>query len=44
MPGPFERDRLLGLELQPDALAGACGLIGATGELAASGWRPSGAR
>jgi predicted N-acetyltransferase YhbS len=32
MPGQFERDRLLALELQPGALAGACGLIGATGE------------
>ncbi len=34
MPGRFERDRLLGLELKPAALAGACGMIGATGELA----------
>ena len=33
MPGRFERDRLLALELRPGALAGACGLIGATGEL-----------
>jgi predicted N-acetyltransferase YhbS len=33
MPGQFERDRLLALELCPGALAGACGLIGATGEL-----------
>jgi predicted N-acetyltransferase YhbS len=33
MPGRFERDRLLALELRPDALAGACGLIGATGEM-----------
>jgi predicted N-acetyltransferase YhbS len=33
MPGQFERDRLLALELRPGALAGACGLIGATGEL-----------
>ncbi len=32
MPGQFERDRLLALELHPGALAGACGLIGATGE------------
>ncbi|HEX2017612.1 MAG TPA: N-acetyltransferase [Aurantimonas sp.] len=31
MPGPFERHRLLGLELQPGALAGANGLITATG-------------
>jgi predicted N-acetyltransferase YhbS len=33
MPGQFERDRLLALELRPAALAGACGLIGAAGEL-----------
>ncbi len=32
MPGRYERDRLLALELQPGALAGARGLIGATGE------------
>jgi len=32
MPGQFEPDRLLALELRPGALAGACGLIGATGE------------
>jgi predicted N-acetyltransferase YhbS len=32
MPGRFERDRLLALELRPDALAGARGLIGATGD------------
>jgi predicted N-acetyltransferase YhbS len=32
MPGRFERDRLLGLELRPAALAGARGMIGATGE------------
>jgi predicted N-acetyltransferase YhbS len=31
MPGPYERDRLLGLELVPGALDGARGLIGATG-------------
>src|SRR3954468_18353454 len=31
MPGPFERDRLLGLELTAGALDGARGLIGATG-------------
>ena len=35
MPGQFDRDRLLALELRPGALAGACGLIGATGELQA---------
>jgi len=34
MPGSFERDRLLGLELKPAALSGACGMIGATGQLA----------
>jgi predicted N-acetyltransferase YhbS len=33
MPGRFERDRLLALELRPDALAGAHGLIGAAGEM-----------
>jgi predicted N-acetyltransferase YhbS len=27
LPGPFERERLLGLELRDCALAGACGLI-----------------
>jgi predicted N-acetyltransferase YhbS len=32
LPGPFERDRLLGLELRPGALIGACGMIAATGE------------
>jgi len=32
MPGPFERQRLLGLELQPGALDGARGLIGAAGK------------
>jgi predicted N-acetyltransferase YhbS len=32
MPGQFERDRLLALELQPGALTGTSGLIGATGE------------
>ncbi|KAB0680023.1 GNAT family N-acetyltransferase [Aureimonas leprariae] len=31
MPGPFERHRLLGLELAPGALAGAAGLIRPTG-------------
>ncbi len=31
MPGPFERHRLLGLELQPGALAGAHGAIAAAG-------------
>jgi predicted N-acetyltransferase YhbS len=31
LPGPFERDRLLGLELIPSALDGACGMIVPTG-------------
>ena len=31
MPGRFDRERLLALELRPSALAGARGLIGATG-------------
>jgi predicted N-acetyltransferase YhbS len=34
MPGSFERDRLLGLELQSAALYGARGMIGATGQFA----------
>ena len=34
MPRHFERERLLGLELKADALAGARGLIAATGALA----------
>jgi predicted N-acetyltransferase YhbS len=34
MPGPFERHRLLALELVPGALDGASGLIGTTGALA----------
>ncbi len=33
MPGPFERDRLLGLELKPGALDGARGLIAPAGRL-----------
>jgi predicted N-acetyltransferase YhbS len=33
MPGPFERRRLLALELKPGALDGARGLIGAAGRL-----------
>ncbi len=32
MPAPVDRDRLLGLELKPDALAAATGRIVATGE------------
>lgn len=31
LPGPFERQRLLGCELVPGALDGARGLVGATG-------------
>jgi len=31
MPGPFERDRLLGLELVAGGLDGACGVIAPTG-------------
>ncbi len=34
MPGSFARDRLLGLELAPAALAGARGMIRATGQAA----------
>jgi predicted N-acetyltransferase YhbS len=34
LPGPFERDRLLGLELRQGALDGACGMIQASGALA----------
>jgi predicted N-acetyltransferase YhbS len=37
LPGPFERDRLLGLELQDGALDGACGtIVPAEGELPGS--------
>src|SRR6202051_3646800 len=34
LPGPFERDRLLGLELREGALDGAWGMIGSTGAFA----------
>lgn len=34
LPGPVERERFLGLELAPGTLAGARGLVGATGRLA----------
>jgi len=34
MPGPFERHRLLAVEIKPGALDGARGLINATGRLA----------
>ncbi|NVN85340.1 MAG: N-acetyltransferase [Rhodopseudomonas sp.] len=44
LPGPFERDRLLGLELRPGALDGAAGLIAATGAMAAIGKAPRAAR
>jgi predicted N-acetyltransferase YhbS len=33
MPGRFDRDRLLALELRPQALAGARGMIAATGPI-----------
>jgi predicted N-acetyltransferase YhbS len=33
LPGPFERDRLLGLELREGALEGAWGMIAPTGAL-----------
>ena len=34
LPGPFERDRLLGLELREGALDGACGMIVPAGKAA----------
>jgi len=34
LPGPFERERLLGMELRDGALDGACGTIVPTGALA----------
>src|SRR5471030_1720681 len=37
LPGPFERDRLLGLELREGALDGACGMIVPTGLAAPQG-------
>jgi predicted N-acetyltransferase YhbS len=36
LPGPFERDRLLGLELREGALDGAWGMISATGRSTAA--------
>ena len=33
LPGPVERNRFLGLELVPDGLVGAAGLVNATGNL-----------
>jgi predicted N-acetyltransferase YhbS len=38
MPGPVERARFLGLELAPRALAGARGLVRATGAVAFAPW------
>lgn len=37
LPGPFERNRLLGLELRPGALNGACGVIVPMGAATARG-------
>ena len=37
LPGPVERERFLGLNLAPDALAGARGLVMATGTLETNG-------
>ena len=37
LPGPFERDRLLGLELREGALDGAWGMIVPTGTTARAG-------
>ncbi|MFH1341478.1 MAG: N-acetyltransferase [Pseudomonadota bacterium] len=43
LPGPFERDRLLGLELRQGALDGAWGMIAATGaEAPQARLRPAG--
>ncbi|WP_413989628.1 GNAT family N-acetyltransferase [Labrys okinawensis] len=36
LPGPVERNRFLGLELVPDGLVGASGLVNATGEKVAT--------
>jgi hypothetical protein len=44
LPGPFERDRLLGLELREDALDGAWGMIVPTGGATAPKVRASRAR
>ncbi len=43
MPGPFEKHRLLGLELSPGALDGAQGVIRPTGRKAATRPVPAGA-
>ena len=40
LPGPFERDRLLGLELTEGALDGAWGMIAATGKPVAKASEP----
>ena len=40
LPGPFERDRLLGLELRAGALDGAIGLIMPTGKAVRKQVRP----
>src|ERR1700687_1028974 len=37
LPGPFERERLLGIELREGALDGACGMIAPTGSAAQPG-------
>jgi predicted N-acetyltransferase YhbS len=43
LPGPFERDRLLGIELRDGALDGACGMIVPSGAAAPKGKpRPAG--
>jgi predicted N-acetyltransferase YhbS len=43
LPGPFERDRLLGLELREGALAGAWGMIAPSGtEAPKTRLRPAG--
>ena len=41
LPGPFERDRLLGLELRDGALDGAWGMIAAAGARPKPGQRAS---
>jgi predicted N-acetyltransferase YhbS len=41
LPGPFERDRLLGLELREEALDGAWGMIAPTGMAARRKPRPA---
>jgi predicted N-acetyltransferase YhbS len=40
LPGPFERERLLGFELRDGALDGACGMIVPTGAAALRGKPP----